>query len=573
MKIFKLLFTFLYLPIFLIAQWQPNGVVVCDTVGEQYLEVPDIVEDGQGGVYVIWGDHRNGWNIYMQHIDSSGYMLWERQGRPLCIKPSFQFAPYVVPDGEGGFVAAWHDYRNSIGDFSNDRDVYAQRIDKNGNKLWGEDDLEVIRGKYYRGVEGLINTSDSCFIFLWHDERNYPESGSIYVQKIDKEGKKLWDSTGVKASDDWGRQTRIVSDMNGGALIVWQNVEDKRRLYFQHVNRNGERRLGSRGKVIGYDTGGKDDLYIQACSDKRGGAIVSWVEWSTESDFDRNAYIQHVDSSGHRLWGRNGIYLGDSIRNSIYPKAMMLGEDSVVCITEIGGQTRLYLQVFDLAGHKKFSGAGKKLTNFWGISSDYSGISYKVYKNKFLYIAVQKFDAGSLPCVLKTDSNGKLYWDSSGVDLSQYKISVFQQIYLSVDHNGNAIIVWEDDRKEEAFPDIYAQKVYANGQISGDSSTSIKAFYPLKKAYQIASRIYPNPFNNSLSIEFKVFGKGEARIEIYNIRGQKLISFVRQVTPNQWERIIWDGKTRHGIGVSSGLYFVRIAFNNHHQIKKALFIK
>lgn len=507
----------------------------------------------------------------MQHIDSSGYMLWDRQGKPLCVKPGYQFSPFLIADGEGGFVVVWHDYRNSLEDWRYDRDVYAQRIDKYGNKLWGEDDLLICKELYYQGVSGITMTSDSCFIIVWDDDRDYPDGdGSIYVQKVDKMGNLLWDSRGIKVAENWGQITRIVSDMNGGCLIIFQNLNDKK-LYLQHVNRKGEKRLGNRGKVIGYDSGGDADLYIQACSDKRGGAIVSWGKhWAGDQ---AEAYIQRVDSSGNRLWGESEIYLSNNSIKSYNPTTMMLGEDSVVCITELGGQTRLYLQIFDLNGHKKFTGAGKKITNFWGLSKLYFGISFDIYEKKYIYISVQKHESGDAPCVLKTDSNGKLYWDSSGVVISNYKISVFQKVFISVDDKGNAIIVWEDDRKTEYFPDIYAQKIYVNGKIAGDTSTSIKDTFPLKKSYQLYSRIYPNPFNHSLTIEFKVPDKGEVKIEIYNIAGQNIRNFIRQGTANQWQRIIWDGKTTQGLSVSSGLYFVQISFKNHHLFKKALFIK
>lgn len=87
------------------------------------------------------------------------------------------------------------------------------------------------------------------------------------------------------------------------------------------------------------------------------------------------------------------------------------------------------------------------------------------------------------------------------------------------------------------------------------------------------SQNYPNPFNGSTIIQYGLPKKGDVRIVIYNILGQR----VR--TLNEGERnagryqVIWDGKDdREGV-VSSGVYIYRIETAEYMKAKKLVYMK
>ena len=76
---------------------------------------------------------------------------------------------------------------------------------------------------------------------------------------------------------------------------------------------------------------------------------------------------------------------------------------------------------------------------------------------------------------------------------------------------------------------------------------------------------YPNPFNPSTTISFSVSGKDakDAKIEIYNVKGQKIRTFPNiQITQSANQQIVWDGSDSFGKGVSSGLYVIHLKVNN-----------
>lgn len=103
--------------------WAPTGVPVCTNAASLGQHV--MVSDGAGGVIVCWLDYRPGsvTEVYAQRIDPDGNMLWEHDGVRLCSVPSLEYEPAIVTDGANGAIAAWYDRRSGT-----NFDVYANRV-------------------------------------------------------------------------------------------------------------------------------------------------------------------------------------------------------------------------------------------------------------------------------------------------------------------------------------------------------------------------------------------------------------------------------------------------------------
>ena len=71
-------------------------------------------------------------------------------------------------------------------------------------------------------------------------------------------------------------------------------------------------------------------------------------------------------------------------------------------------------------------------------------------------------------------------------------------------------------------------------------------------------RIYPNPFNPEVNIEFELAKSEKVLLEIYNIKGQKIRTLVDDVLARDNYSVIWKGDDENGNIVSSGIYFVRL---------------
>ncbi|MCP4634346.1 MAG: S8 family serine peptidase [candidate division Zixibacteria bacterium] len=69
---------------------------------------------------------------------------------------------------------------------------------------------------------------------------------------------------------------------------------------------------------------------------------------------------------------------------------------------------------------------------------------------------------------------------------------------------------------------------------------------------------YPNPFNSSTSIKFRLNMETDVTLSVYNIAGEK-VSTVFNGHLNAGEQIVeWDGIDNNGSTVSSGVYFYRL---------------
>ena len=88
---------------------------------------------------------------------------------------------------------------------------------------------------------------------------------------------------------------------------------------------------------------------------------------------------------------------------------------------------------------------------------------------------------------------------------------------------------------------------------------------------------YPNPFNPSTTISFELTTKNakDAKIEIYNIKGQKIRTFpLNTSTHTPLNTIMWNGADDNGKYVSSGVYFFRLKVNDKIiDTKKGLLLK
>jgi hypothetical protein len=84
---------------------------------------------------------------------------------------------------------------------------------------------------------------------------------------------------------------------------------------------------------------------------------------------------------------------------------------------------------------------------------------------------------------------------------------------------------------------------------------------------------YPNPFNPETKIVFDLSESGQAKLVIYNIKGQKVKTLLDcYMSPGRSE-MLWNSKDDHGKRVSSGIYFYRLQTPTKILTKKMLLMK
>jgi hypothetical protein len=89
----------------------------------------------------------------------------------------------------------------------------------------------------------------------------------------------------------------------------------------------------------------------------------------------------------------------------------------------------------------------------------------------------------------------------------------------------------------------------------------------------VISSNYPNPFNPSTTIEFSVPQKAKVKMNVYNIRGQKVRNLINSELDRGHHKIVWDGRDGTNRNVSSGIYFVRLESDGKTNIRKVMLMK
>jgi pimeloyl-ACP methyl ester carboxylesterase len=159
--------------------WATPGIPI-DTVPSSKINI-NIITDNLGGAIFSWEDNRNGnWDIYAQRINIGGTILWQTNGIPITSASGDQSNYQIISDGAGGAILVWEDNRNG------NRDIYAQRIDGNGNALWTTNGVAVTNNSSDQYEPQLCTDGANGAFIVWTDERN--GNKDIYAQHILSDG-------------------------------------------------------------------------------------------------------------------------------------------------------------------------------------------------------------------------------------------------------------------------------------------------------------------------------------------------------------------------------------------------
>lgn len=84
---------------------------------------------------------------------------------------------------------------------------------------------------------------------------------------------------------------------------------------------------------------------------------------------------------------------------------------------------------------------------------------------------------------------------------------------------------------------------------------------------------YPNPFNPTTNISFSLSKPSNVRLEIFNIRGEKVRSLTNGYFNAGYWTAVWNGKNDNGLSAPSGMYMYRMIAGTGIQVKNMLLLK
>ncbi len=87
------------------------------------------------------------------------------------------------------------------------------------------------------------------------------------------------------------------------------------------------------------------------------------------------------------------------------------------------------------------------------------------------------------------------------------------------------------------------------------------------------SGIYPNPFNPDTNIRFDLQQPSRVKLDIYNVRGQKVRSLTDQRYPSGSHTVQWNGTDDYGKHAATGIYYLRMQADRKSFVRKMMMIK
>ncbi|MDP8286355.1 MAG: hypothetical protein RAP03_06735, partial [Candidatus Electryonea clarkiae] len=207
-----------------------RGLPICLWADEQ--DNLKLCPDGESGAFFIWKDPREDFNndIYGQRVDAEGNILWTENGAEVVLADAVQTKLRIVNSAPGEAIILWEDQRE---DFYTS-DLRMQKLSGDDGLVlnWGEvgqeNDGLILCDADQNQFEARISADgNGGALISWTDERfsEFPDE-DLYAQYIDSDGEKYWgDENGLLICDAELQQTgnigRILND--DVYTLVWQD--------------------------------------------------------------------------------------------------------------------------------------------------------------------------------------------------------------------------------------------------------------------------------------------------------------------------------------------------------------
>lgn len=267
-----------------------------------------LLPDGHGGVFVAynycsfigWIEEPPGpefdYDVYVQHIDSSGTVLWGDRGVPVCTLAGNQIVEGIVTDAEGGMIVIW-----------TNGGTHAQRLNGEGEILWEENGKFLSDMFYNLGVSDGVGGLIMFLISSSTGEKINPVSNfaewdwsllNRRFQRMDKNGEVVWSSD---IDWDFSVHEMIVDYLEGVIAIgIFLCGIEPCGVKAQRMNQFGEIMWEDEGMVLVENI---DNVFVHSTSDCEGGIITSISK----------GFLQRIDVEGNILWGEGVPIHGENI--------------------------------------------------------------------------------------------------------------------------------------------------------------------------------------------------------------------------------------------------------------------
>lgn len=416
---------------------------------------PSVVDDGKGGVIVVWEDYRTGkdWNVYAQRLDDKNTRMWQPKGLPICLTDRNQRRLRMIRYNTYT-VVVWNDRRNS-----KSWDIYGQAMNLDGKVLWQIDGIPICTNPADQSTQAILSDGKGGAVVVWQDARRSSEFQDLYIQRINSDGKPMWEQDGVPVfpSESLQSNPKLVADGLDGFYVVWWDVIRKDTWHIMTY------RFGFDGKplwnapcLITPEDGMQGEPRV--LSDGKDGIIVVWQIY--KNFINDQLYAQRISPDGKKLWQDTGVPVCTS--DGIQKNAAIVndGENGIIAVwrdeRDIYGD--LYMQRIRSDGTLVWKENGIPLCIAGG-HQDKPAI-VQTAENQFFVAWIDyrdDFGEKSVDAIYcqKIDIDGNLLWEKDGVPISTSEGEHHPPFVVPVG-NGQCAVVWSNNQRDSG--DIFLKR-------------------------------------------------------------------------------------------------------------------
>ena len=388
---------------------------------------------------------------------------WTDDGAPIRQGLHIEWQRTGDASADGTMIYAWSDCRNGV------RDVVAQKVDANGNNLWGDNGVVVVNASGRQEDPQLVTDGDGGAYIIWMDYRDETDAeGDIYAQHVLSDGSLYWGETGFALTNQPGKQAtpNICSDGQEGAYVIWKDNSQSSYgdIYSTYLSTANVVALGEGVPIITYSS------YRSSPSLNTGGSGEAVLVWNDGRNSDEALYAQRISVGSNTintLWDNGGKLVCDASNDQTSPRVAQYSGNNTIITWEDqrNGSTDVYYQILDGNGNGQLAADGIS-----ACSGDWEIIKPRVKaENAVAYIVWEDGRNGWTSDIYaqKINSSGSTVWgDGKEICISEESQT---EPRLTTDGSGGVYFVWEDKRTSDKN-DIYAQHVNSSGTIGHDAN-------------------------------------------------------------------------------------------------------
>ena len=400
---------------------------------------------------------------------------WIDDGAPIRQGQHIEWQRTAGSGDTGEIIFGWSDTRTSM------RDVYVQKIDSEGNRLWGEKGIAVTTA-YGRQEDPLLVGDDSGGAFIiWIDYRSEPDTeGDVYAQHVLSDGSLAWPlEQPIVVKEGAQRNPNMCKDGNGGAYIIWKDftLGQYEHVYATHISSNNEIINPGQGIPIMTNDSHHNGISLEIAG--LGEAAMAWVDDRNGNldIFAQRILADHENNTINTLWStveEGGTAICDEDGDQNYAKityaAGCCGTEGITATTWQDDRNQnfdIYMQYLWVDGEPYFQDYPQGLPLTEGLSSSQTKPRIKA-DNSGAYVVWYSDQNGNSDIYAQkiiASQDDPIQWLVDGLPICTAE-DAQTGARLSVSGNGGAYFAWQDDRNGGDEADVYIQHIGAENVVT-----------------------------------------------------------------------------------------------------------